>query len=124
MIGRADRLALGPGSALATLVWPGHVRLLDVMSKQLIIPLDAPDATDSDKVGPKAANLAALARAGLPTPGGFCLTADAYRHQLAHLKIGEMVEAFTDAPLNEQRKLSVEIRLKLYEEPIAPEILE
>ena len=75
-------------------------------------------------VGPKAANLAALARAGLPTPGGFCLTADAYRHQIAHLKIGELVESFATASLNEQRRLSVEIRLKLYEEPIAPEILE
>ena len=63
-----------------------------------ILPLDALGATDPGVVGPKAANLAALARAGLPTPGGFCLTADAYRHQLAHLKIGEMVEAFT-API-------------------------
>ena len=92
--------------------------------QRFILPLDALRATDPGVVGPKAANLAALARAGLPTPGGFCLTADAYRHQLAHLEIGEMVEAFTNAPLNEQRKLSVEIRLKLYEEPIAPEILE
>ena len=75
-------------------------------------------------VGPKAANLAMLARAGLPTPGGFCLTADAYRHQIAHLKLDELVDAFTDAPPQEQRRLSVDIRLKLYEEPIAPEILE
>ena len=92
--------------------------------RPFILPLDALGATDPGVVGPKAANLAALARAGLPTPGGFCLTADAYRHQIAHLKIGEMVEAFTNAPLNEQRKLSVEIRIKLYEEPVAPEILE
>ena len=53
---------------------------------EFIIPLDALGATDPERVGPKAANLAALARAGLPTPGGFCLTADAYRHQLAHLQ--------------------------------------
>jgi len=31
-------------------------------------------ATDAARVGPKAANLAALSRAGLPTPGGFCVT--------------------------------------------------
>jgi pyruvate, water dikinase len=94
------------------------------MSQQpFILPLDALGATDPGVVGPKAANLAALARAGLPTPGGFCLTADAYRHQIAHLQVGDLVESFAAAPLNEQRKLSVEIRLKLYEEPIAPEIL-
>jgi pyruvate,water dikinase len=44
-----------------------------------VIPLSAATAADADRVGPKAANLAALARAGLPTPGGFCLGADAYR---------------------------------------------
>src|SRR5687768_14364147 len=89
-----------------------------------ILPLDTLGATDPERVGPKAANLAALARAGLPTPGGFCLAADAYRCQLAYLQIGDLVSSFVDASLNMQRKLSVEIRLKLYEEPIAPEILE
>jgi pyruvate,water dikinase len=89
-----------------------------------IIPLEALGATDASVVGPKAANLAMLARAGLPTPGGFCLTADAYRHQIAHLKIDELVDAFTDASTQERRRLSVDIRIKLYEEPIAPEILE
>jgi pyruvate,water dikinase len=57
------------------------------LASPFIIPLDAPDAADPDRVGPKAANLAALSRAGLPTPGGFCLTADAYRRQIEHLKI-------------------------------------
>src|SRR5262245_54908310 len=90
---------------------------------QLIIPLDAPGAADPDVVGPKAANLAALAHAGLPTPGGFALTAEASRPQLAHLSIGEMVQAFATADPSLQRRLSVEIRLKLYEEPIAPDIL-
>ena len=94
------------------------------LASQLIIALDALDATDPDRVGPKAANLATLARVGLPTPGGFCLTADAYRRQIEHLQIGELVAAFGDAPLPQQRMLSVDIRLKLYEEPIAPEILE
>ena len=89
-----------------------------------IIPLDALGATDPGVVGPKAANLAALARAGLPTPGGFCLTADAYRHQIAHLQADGLVEQFAAAAQQEQRRLSVEIRLKLYEGPIAPEILE
>ena len=87
-------------------------------------PLGALGATDPERVGPKAANLAALARAGLPTPGGFCLTADAYRRQVAHLQIGDLVAGFVEAPLTMQRRLSVEIRLKLYEGTLAPEILE
>jgi len=44
-----------------------------------VIPLSDAAAADPERVGPKAASLAALAHAGLPTPGGFALTADAYR---------------------------------------------
>src|SRR5499426_3606066 len=98
--------------------------LLRVMSvNRLIIPLDAAGAVDPERVGPKAANLAGLAHAGLPTPGGFALTADAYRRQIAHLGLAETVASFTDADVRQQRRLSVEIRLKLYQQPIAPEIL-
>jgi pyruvate,water dikinase len=89
-----------------------------------VIPLQAPAATDGGRVGPKAANLAVLARAGLPTPGGFCLTADAYRRQIAALGLDAMVAQFNAADQRGQRRLSVEIRLGLYERPIAPEIAE
>jgi pyruvate,water dikinase len=89
-----------------------------------IIPLNALAATDAERVGPKAANLAALGRAGLPTPGGFCLTADAYRHQIAALGLTDMVRDYATADLGQSRRLSIEIRLGLYEQPIAPEILE
>jgi pyruvate,water dikinase len=43
-----------------------------------LLPLDAPDATLTD-VGGKGLNLAALARAGFPVPGGFILATAAYR---------------------------------------------
>lgn len=89
-----------------------------------ILPLDALAAADPDRVGPKAASLALLSRAGLPTPGGFCLSADAYRRQLAYLDIASLVAEFDGSPLPQQRMLSVDIRIKLYEEPIAPDILE
>jgi pyruvate,water dikinase len=88
-----------------------------------VIPLSDIGATDPERVGPKAANLAALAAAGLPTPGGFALTADAYRRQIAHLGLDEAVASFADADMRQQRRLSVEIRLKLYQQSIAPEIL-
>jgi pyruvate,water dikinase len=91
---------------------------------RFIVPLDATCATDASRVGPKAANLAALARAGLPTPGGFCLAADAYLAQIAVLGLDDTVSHFATADPREQRRLSVEIRLALYEQPIKPDIVE
>jgi len=88
----------------------------------LIIPLEAADALDPDRVGPKAANLARLAHAGLPTPGGFCLTAAAYRAQVVALGLDDLLRRFSAASLPEARKISVEIRLALYQQPIADDI--
>jgi pyruvate, water dikinase len=59
----------------------------------------------------------------LPTPGGFCLSADAYRAQIAALGIESMIRRFAAADAAERRRLSVDIRLGLYEQPIAPAIL-
>ena len=89
-----------------------------------ILPLSDAAATDPERVGPKAANLAALTQAGLPTPGGFALTAEAYRHQLNQLGIAEMAALYNTGDIPAQRKLSVQVRLALYQQPIAPEILE
>jgi pyruvate,water dikinase len=61
--------------------------------------------------------------AGLPTPGGFCLSVEAYRAQIAGLGLEPLVRGFAGAHPGEQRRLSVEIRLGLYEAPIAAEIL-
>ena len=66
-----------------------------------------------------------LAQAGLPTPGGFCLTAAAYRRQVAALGLERRAARSSVRPIcAPQRRLSVEIRLGLYEQPIAPEIAE
>ena len=43
----------------------------------MIIDLEAVRATDIPRVGGKVANLGELIAAGLPVPGGFCVTADA-----------------------------------------------
>src|SRR6266571_2990102 len=53
----------------------------------VVVPLSAPEATDAARFGPKAANLAALGRAGMPTPGGYAVDARAYRVQLAELHL-------------------------------------
>jgi pyruvate,water dikinase len=92
-------------------------------SSSFIITLADPAATEPDRVGPKAANLAALARAGLPTPGGFCITADAYRRQAQHLGLFDAINAYPGADEPAQRRLAVEIRLKLYQSDLAPDVL-
>ena len=79
----------------------------------LLVPLDDEHALDPDRFGPKAANLAALDRAGLPTPGGFCLDAEAYRIQLAALGLAAKAEQVAIADLPEARRLAVAIRLAL-----------
>ena len=90
---------------------------------RFILPLADPAATDPNRVGPKAANLAALMRAGLPTPGGFCIAADAYHRQVQYLGLGDMIGAYTHADQPTQRRLAVEIRLKLYQSDLAPDVL-
>jgi pyruvate, water dikinase len=91
---------------------------------EFVVPLRAATAADADCIGPKAANLAALAQAGLPTPGGFCLSAAAYHAQIAALGLDDLVRRFATADAVAQRRLSVEIRLGLYEQPIARSVLE
>ena len=99
-------------------------RLLATTMTAFILPLGHRAATDPEQVGPKAANLACLAQAGLPTPGGFALTAAAYQHQLGHLGIADLLRGYNEADLAGSRKLSVQIRLALYQQPVAPLILD
>ncbi|HSG93972.1 MAG TPA: PEP/pyruvate-binding domain-containing protein [Afifellaceae bacterium] len=90
----------------------------------LILSVSDPGALDADRVGPKAANLAALTHAGFPTPGGFCVTADAYRLQLREAGLEGAALRFGDADIAERRRISVEMRLGLYEHPVSPAILD
>ena len=87
--------------------------------------MTAPAASDADRVGPKAANLAALGVVGLPIPDGFCLSADAYRVQLASLGLDLTPRRGTDdAEVMAARKQAIAIRIGLLSRPIVPEILE
>jgi pyruvate,water dikinase len=52
------------------------------MTHSTILPLDSPGATLA-VAGGKGANLAQLARAGFPVPGGFIVITDAYRRYVA-----------------------------------------
>ena len=90
----------------------------------LLLPLTAPEAADAVRFGPKAANLAALGNAGLPIPGGFCLDAEAYRVQLAHLGLEKTAREAVIAERPQARRLTNEVRLGLYEGAIAPTVLD
>jgi len=93
-----------------------------IPASELIAPIEGASGAQRDRVGPKAASLAALARAGLPTPGGFCLTAQAYSAQIAALGLEPLMQRFAGSDATERRRLSVEIRLALYERPVASDI--
>lgn len=90
----------------------------------LLVDLAAPEACDAGRFGPKAANLAALGRAGLPIPDGVCLDADAYRLQLAALGLEASARgAFATEDGAEARRHALRMKLELLEQPIAPAVL-
>ena len=91
---------------------------------QLMIRLSHPDAASADRVGPKAANLAALGRAGLPIPDGYCVPADAYRRQLAHLGLEETAREVFSGEDAQARRAALRLRMRLMEEPVLPEMQE
>jgi len=90
----------------------------------VIIWLPAPEATDASRVGPKAANLAALGRAGLPIPDGHCVAAEAYRLQLAALGLEHTAREVFSADDAQARRSALRMRMQLMEQPIAAELQE
>jgi pyruvate,water dikinase len=92
---------------------------------QYIFPLSDSAATDASRVGPKAANLARMANAGLPTPPGFCIDAAGYREQIRALGLeadARGVMSATESP--QARKHALNMKLGLLDKDIAPQILE
>jgi pyruvate,water dikinase len=90
-----------------------------------IVAIDDPRAIDVERFGPKAANLAALGRAGLPIPDGFCLGADAYREQLRILGLeADARGAFRAEDGARARRHALNMKLGLMDHEIAPQILE
>jgi pyruvate,water dikinase len=89
---------------------------------EYVIPLSASEAADASRTGPKAANLAALGHAGLPIPDGFCLEADAYRHQIAALGLAQTARGVFAAEGFQARRHALDMKLRLMSEPVAPEV--
>ncbi|HET7874694.1 MAG TPA: PEP/pyruvate-binding domain-containing protein [Methylomirabilota bacterium] len=71
------------------------------------------DAATADRVGPKAATLARLRRAGLPVPEGVCLAAGAYRRQVALAGLAGTARQAASAEQPEARRLALAMRLGL-----------
>ena len=84
----------------------------------LLVPLASPEAADTERFGPKAANLARLAHAGLPTPGGFCVDAAAYRRQVEALALEATAQAVASDDPRIARRAALDMRLALLERPI------
>jgi pyruvate,water dikinase len=90
-----------------------------------ILELGSPASCDASRVGPKAANQAALKRAGFPVPNGFCLAAEAYRAQVRALGLEATARgAFATEDGMRARRHALDMKLGLLDKPIVPEILE
>jgi phosphoenolpyruvate synthase/pyruvate phosphate dikinase len=92
--------------------------------QQLIVPLTSADASDADRFGPKAANLARLGHAGLPIPDGFCVDAEAYRVQVAALGLANCALDVSSTEPATARRAALAMKLGLLDRPIVPEVLE
>lgn len=89
-----------------------------------IVQLNDPECSDPSLVGPKTANQSALAQMGLPTPGGFCLTSHAYRHQLDQLGLTETAKLAVELDFMDARKHVSQVRIALFSKPMVMEIID
>ncbi len=90
----------------------------------LIVRLNSSEATDADRFGPKAANLARLGRAGLPIPDGFCVDAEAYRVQVAALGLIDSARGVSAAEPATARRAALAMKLGLLDQPIVQQVLD
>jgi pyruvate,water dikinase len=93
--------------------------------QRFVFPLASREATDANRFGPKAANLARLSQAGLPIPDGFCVDAEAYREQIRMLGLEANARGVFAAEESAQaRRHALTMKLGLLDQPIAPIVLE
>ncbi len=89
---------------------------------KLVVPFSEIGAADLPQVGGKGANLGVLSAAGLPVPGGFCLTTLAYRRFVTNAPEYPRLVAELDAveadDLNGVRRIGRELREHLRAQPM------
>lgn len=83
---------------------------------------------DLPVVGGKGANLGEMTGNGLPVPPGFCLTAGAYKDFIHYAELDEvitfLIESLNVDDVEQLNDVSKEIRQKIMEAPILPELEE
>lgn len=84
----------------------------------MLVPLSDPVALAAEVVGPKAATLGRLRRAGLSVPDAYGLTADAYRERLRTAGVEGDAAGVAAAGLFEGRKQALRVRLALLRGPL------
>src|SRR5256886_1508507 len=87
-----------------------------------VVDLAHPSDATPDRVGPKTATLGRLRRSGLPVPDGVCLSAAAYRAQLAFAGGEAPAGRAAAAEGFERRRLALEVRLAFQRSPLAPDV--
>jgi pyruvate,water dikinase len=92
--------------------------------QRLAVPIASPEAAEAARFGPKGANLARLAQAGLPTPGGYVIDAAAYRAQVKALRLEEVSgRVFGTGDSAQARRYALQMKLGLMDSPVAPAVL-
>ncbi len=85
-------------------------------------------AGDIERVGGKGANLGEMARAGLPVPGGFCVTADAYRRVISEADLWPSIQRLLDAmdpeDASSNEATAAEIRALIERAPVPADVVE
>jgi rifampicin phosphotransferase len=78
----------------------------DPENGRLILPFKEIDRTSLPAAGGKAANLGELIRAGLPVPGGFCITTAAYERVAAEAGLESTLGALAGTPPEDTQRLA------------------
>jgi phosphoenolpyruvate synthase/pyruvate phosphate dikinase len=85
-----------------------HVRTAEARFEHFIIDLSDAQKNMLPVVGGKAVNLGELIRAGLPVPGGFCITTEAYAQPANSVSID--FDALENAGPEQLRQLAAQAR--------------
>jgi len=95
---------------------PGQADVAATEPIDLVISLVDVQPADRPRVGAKAANLAAMLRAGLPVPPGFCIGAEAYRRHARACGLA--------GPADGTSERLAAIRAAILDAPVAAELRE
>lgn len=86
------------------------------LSLSFILSLESISEKDACIVGPKAMGIAGLIKLGLPVPGGFCVTTEAYREHLEKCGADSLINTLQDG---NRKAVLCRIRERIVSEPLS-----